>query len=90
MGIFTPNDKNCSITVGNDKYFWRDGEDVMFDDTIVHEVRNDTLQARVILFLDIERPQTEGIFSKMTKAMIKHGGPLTTRSNDQQEKVIKR
>lgn len=90
MGIFTPNDENCCINVGGEKYFWKDGEDVMFDDTIMHEVKNDTPHARVILFLDIERPQTSGIFSKMTKAMIKHGGPLTTRSNDKQEKVMKR
>jgi beta-hydroxylase len=89
MGIFTPNDEKCNIIVGGDKYYWKDGEDVMFDDTIMHEVKNETNYPRVILFLDIERPQNKGIFSKMTKAMIKHGGPLTTRSNDKQEKVVK-
>jgi aspartyl/asparaginyl beta-hydroxylase (cupin superfamily) len=89
MGIFTPNDEKCRIKVGNDSYFWKDGEDVMFDDTIQHEVINDTDKPRIILFLDIERPQNRGIFSNLTKAMIKHGGPLTTRSNDYQEKVVK-
>ena len=88
LGIFTPNDDACSIRVGEDYYSWRDGEDIMFDDTIVHEVSNTSSRARVILFLDIERPQVPGIFSAVTKAMIKHGGPLTTRSNDTQEKVL--
>lgn len=90
MGISTPNDDACNIKVGNDTYSWRDKEDVMFDDTIVHEVSNNTNVPRIILFLDIERPQIPGIFSTITKAMIKHGGPITTRANDAQEKVIRR
>lgn len=37
-------------------YAWRDGEDVMFDETYVHWVKNETEQTRVILFCDVERP----------------------------------
>lgn len=34
---------------------WYKGSDFLFDDTCVHEVLNDTLCRRIILFMDIER-----------------------------------
>ena len=84
LGIQTPNDDNCFIEVGREKYSWRDQEDVMFDDTFSHTVENNTHQRRIILFLDIERPQIQslGLFNKH---IIKTLGPLTTRANDKQE-----
>jgi beta-hydroxylase len=89
MGISTPNHDSCGIHVGNHSYSWKDGEDVMFDDTIRHSVQNLSDKPRIILFLDIERPQHAGFFRAATKAMIRYGGPITTRSNDTQEKVLK-
>lgn len=87
MGLFTPNSSACKITVGNDVYSWKDNEDVIFDDTVQHEVENLSNLPRIILFLDIERPQ-EGLFKHATKAMIKYGGPMTTRTNDKKEKIV--
>ena len=87
LGISTPNDKNCNIKIGNDTYVWKDGEDIMFDDTYTHEVINNTEKPRIILFLDVERPQIR-LTQPLNQAMIKYGGPLTTRTNDTQEKVI--
>ena len=37
------------------KCFWTPGEDFIFDDTCVHEVRNNTVFRRIILFVDVER-----------------------------------
>jgi len=86
LGISTPNNEECNIKIGNNKYFWKDNEDVMFDDTYVHEVINNTNSPRIILFLDVERPQIE-LTKPIAKAMIKYGGPITTRANEKQEKV---
>jgi beta-hydroxylase len=86
MGLFTPNDDACRIVVAGQAYSWRDGEDVMFDDTMLHDVKNETDQTRVVLFLDVERPQTE-FFKGLTRAGIRIGGPATTRANDAREKV---
>jgi beta-hydroxylase len=36
-------------------YYWRDGEAVLFDDTFLHEAANESLQVRVVLFLDVAR-----------------------------------
>jgi beta-hydroxylase len=36
-------------------YYWRNGEGVIFDDTNLHDARNDTDDVRVVLFLDLYR-----------------------------------
>nr|BFE90647.1 hypothetical protein GCM10020185_11830 [Pseudomonas brassicacearum subsp. brassicacearum] len=56
LGLSTPNSDDCRIFVDGQIYAWRDGEDVMFDETYVHWVKNETPQTRVILFCDVERP----------------------------------
>ena len=38
-----------------EKYFWHNGEAVLFDDTFLHEAANETDQVRVVLFLDVAR-----------------------------------
>jgi beta-hydroxylase len=56
LGLFTPNAPECFIEVDGQRYFWRDGEAVMFDETFIHHAANTTEHQRVILFCDIERP----------------------------------
>ena len=56
LGLVTPNAPACYIDVDGQRYFWRDGEAVMFDETFIHYAENATEQRRVILFCDIERP----------------------------------
>ncbi len=56
LGLSTPNSEKCYIMVDGISYFWRDGEDVMFDETYIHYAENQTDQTRLILLCDIERP----------------------------------
>jgi beta-hydroxylase len=56
LGLVTPNDPRCFIDVDGQRYHWRDGEAVMFDETYIHHAANQTDQPRVVLFCDIERP----------------------------------
>lgn len=58
LGLVTPNSDNCYINVDGQKYAWRDGEAVMFDETYLHYAANNTDSNRIILFLDIRRPVT--------------------------------
>ncbi len=60
LGLSTPNSEDCYIAVDGERYFWRDGEDVMFDETYIHFARNDTDENRIILFCDVERPMRFG------------------------------
>jgi beta-hydroxylase len=56
LGLSTPNDAGCYIVVDGQRYHWKDGEAVMFDETFIHHAENTTQGQRVILFCDIERP----------------------------------
>ncbi|CAG8870598.1 hypothetical protein PS627_04063 [Pseudomonas fluorescens] len=56
LGLDTPNDDGCYIDVDGQKYSWRDGEGVIFDETYIHYAANTTDHNRIILFCDIERP----------------------------------
>lgn len=56
LGLVTPNDARCAIVVDGEPYAWHDGEDVIFDETYLHDAANRTAQDRIILFCDVERP----------------------------------
>ena len=54
LGLIIPEGE-CYILVGGQKYSWKEGEDVLFDDTYKHEVWNKTEGRRVVLFIDVLR-----------------------------------
>ncbi len=56
LGLQTPNSDDCYICVDGEKYSWRDGEAVMFDETYIHYAENTSEANRIVLFLDIKRP----------------------------------
>jgi len=56
LGLVTPGDDKCYIEVDGQRYSWRDGEAVMFDETFIHRAENATQHDRIILFCDVERP----------------------------------
>jgi beta-hydroxylase len=62
LALITPKKSNkCKITVNKIEYHWQTGKDVIFDDTFIHNVENNTDESRVVLFLDIQR-DFENIF----------------------------
>ncbi len=56
LGLITPNDDRCFIDVDGERYSWRDGQSVVFDETYIHCAENKTDQNRIIFFADVERP----------------------------------
>ncbi len=56
LGLITPNSEECFISVDGQKYYWKDGESVIFDETFIHFAENKTDTNRIVLFLDIKRP----------------------------------
>ena len=56
LGLVTANSDKCWISVDGQRYWWKDGEAVLFDETYIHSVENDTDVTRIILLADIERP----------------------------------
>src|SRR5215469_18520971 len=56
LGLITPNSDDCRIFIDGQPYSWRDGQDVLFDETFIHSAENKTDVTRIILFCDVERP----------------------------------
>ncbi len=64
LGLSCPTkEEGCVLTVSGEQHGWEDGKCLVWDDTYVHEVQNNTNKDRVILFMDINRP-IKGMFSQ--------------------------
>jgi len=69
LGLVTPNSPECFIVVDGEKYYWKDGEAVMFDETYIHTAENRTDVTRVILFCDVERPLSNPIVRALNRTI---------------------
>ena len=56
LGLSTPNNEGCGLTINEEDYIWRDGESVVFDETYIHSAWNNTDKPRIILMTDVDRP----------------------------------
>lgn len=72
LGLVTPNSDACFIVVDGERYSWRDGEPVMFDETFIHWAENKTDTTRIILFCDVERPLRSALMTRVNRVMIDH------------------
>lgn len=73
LGIhIPPRSQDCPgafIVCGNEKYYWKKDEGIVFDDMYLHYVQNPTRTTRVVLYIDLIRP-TNNVF---LSAIIKNG-----------------
>jgi beta-hydroxylase len=67
LGLVTPNNDRCFIDVDGERYSWRDGQAVVFDETYIHWAKNASDMNRIILFCDIERPMRYRWAQKINK-----------------------
>lgn len=81
LGLITPNSEKCRIYVDGIEYAWKDGEDVMFDETYIHYAQNETDQDRIILFCDIDRPLNNRIATKFNQLFKKYVMAAATTQN---------
>lgn len=56
LGLVVPRDGDVRMRVGDRIMRWAEGETLIFDDTYDHEVWNDTVNTRVVLLIQFERP----------------------------------
>lgn len=54
LPLIIPN--GCAIRVGGDNHEWKEGEVVIFDDTINHEAWNNSKDSRYVLIFDVPHP----------------------------------
>lgn len=70
---------NCALRVGNETRAWREGEVVIFDDSIEHEAWNSSGEPRMVLIFDVWRPELSDrerdLVAAMLEAVDSFGGP---------------
>ena len=70
LALVVPEDRaSCWIRVDDQICTWEEGRVLVFDDTFEHEVRNDTPERRVVLFIDFDRPM-DGIGNLVNRLLI--------------------
>jgi len=87
LGLITPNDDQCYIVVDGERYFWRDGQAVMFDETYIHYAENTTQMPRVILFCDVERPLTSRTIAALNRWFARNVMKASATQNVEGEKI---
>jgi beta-hydroxylase len=87
LGLSTPNSPDCYILVDGQRYSWRDGEGVVFDETYIHTAENRTTQPRMILFADVERPLRSPLMTSLNRFVIRHFVKATASQNLDHEPV---
>jgi len=87
LGLITPNSEECFISVDGKKYYWKDGESVIFDETFIHFAENKTDINRIVLFLDIKRPVNFFIVDWINEVFSRIFMAATTTKNMDGDKV---
>jgi beta-hydroxylase len=87
LGLVTPNSADCYLVVDGEPYYWRDGEDVMFDETYIHHAENKTNQPRIILFCDVERPLRSRAMTTLNRWFKNHVMRAAETQNVEGERV---
>jgi beta-hydroxylase len=87
LGLVTPGSDDCYIDVDGQRYAWRDGEAVMFDETYLHFAENKTQVNRIILFCDIERPLSTRFAGAVNRFVSRHLMGAATAPNRPGDRV---
>lgn len=87
LGLVTPGSDDCRIFVDGQMYTWRDGEDVLFDETFVHWAENRSDHDRLIFFCDVERPLRPRWLGHINRAVSGLLGRATASQNLASDRV---
>jgi len=87
LGLVTPNSDACRIFIDGNPYAWRDGEDIVFDETYIHSAENRTDVTRIILFCDIERPLHTSLMRAINRGFGGFMGRATAAQNLPSDRV---
>jgi len=66
---------------------WRDGEDLLFDETYLRYAENTTSDDRIILFCDVERPLKTSAMTAVNRWVSKHIVNQSATQNEEGERV---
>jgi len=86
LGLVCPRQDGCQIWVDGQHHRWREGEDVVFDETYVHWAENATDEPRLILFVDFTRPLHTRAMRAFNQFLIDRVYRITASHNEADEK----
>ncbi|MFL5088851.1 MAG: aspartyl/asparaginyl beta-hydroxylase domain-containing protein [Xanthobacteraceae bacterium] len=88
LGLVTPTHRGeCRILVDGIPCSWRDGEDLLFDETYIHYAENTTDQTRIILFCDVERPLRTRAMRAVNRWVSRHIIKESATENEAGERI---
>lgn len=87
LGLVTANRDACFISVDGNRYYWRDGEGLLFDETYIHFVENNTDETRLVLLCDVERPLRTRIMTGLNHWVNRHIIKASATQNIETEPV---
>lgn len=67
LGLVVPDD--CALRVGDETRSWKEGEVMIFDDTVEHEAWNRSDSVRVVLLLDFLKKPDDQDSERVIKAL---------------------
>lgn len=70
LALQVPAGGECFIEVNREKYYWKEGEGILFNDTYLHQVVNDSDEYRIVLFIDVKR-KAPGWLSRIHNALMR-------------------
>ena len=83
LAIKVPKDRdNVFICVNGEKYSWKEGEGVLFDDIYAHKVYNNTDEDRIVLYMDIKRKFNNKILDILNNSLIKLATSTSIAQNE--------
>jgi len=87
LGLVTANSEECFISVDGNRHCWRDGEGLLFDETYIHFVENNTDVTRIVLLCDIERPLRVRVIARLNRWVNRHIIKASATQNLESEPV---
>ena len=67
--------QDTSLIERGAKYYWKNGQGVLFDDMFLHDAENGSDEPRVVLWLDLEK-KLPSLLTAVNKVVIRYGGPI--------------
>jgi len=88
LGLVMPKTPGeCRIFIDGQPYSWREGEDILFDETYLHYAENTTSDDRLILFCDVERPLRSRAMTAVNQWVSRHIINESATQNEEGERV---
>jgi beta-hydroxylase len=88
LGLLVPKTPgDCRIFIDGEPYYWREGDDILFDETYLHYAENTTGDDRIILSCDVERPLRSRAMTAVNRWVSKHIINESATQNEEGERV---